>query len=247
MQVLAKTIENEVFRTVGTAVAVEEDGTTIVVTGMIESDREREAIFDVIATIAPGRCIEDNLELSQAMPQRIGSLEIASADVGAFVGSTAGLEDSGSLEPGDFGDQEILTDPLAAAGAGATGADVDVGSEGGFAYAAPIDPVGSGRALVGGFQGSSLDSVEVEASVEGDIADEAIVDAVVRELREDAATAGLNVRVTCRRGVVRLRGAVPTLDDADDAAEVASRIPGVSEVREDLEVGAGRIRPLHET
>jgi osmotically-inducible protein OsmY len=116
-------------------------------------------------------------------------------------------------------------------------------SEGGDAYVPPMDPVGGSRRLIGGFEMSSMDSIEVEPSALDNLpGDEGIADAIRLELGEDAATAGLPVRVTVRRGIVRLSGVVETLDDADNAAEVASRVPGVVEVREELDVRAGRVR-----
>ena len=41
-----------------------------------------------------------------------------------------------------------------------------------------------------------------------------------------------------RDGIVRLRGIVPTLDDAESAEEVAGRVPTVIEILEELEVAA---------
>jgi osmotically-inducible protein OsmY len=49
-------------------------------------------------------------------------------------------------------------------------------------------------------------------------------------------TTDLAVRVAVRNGVVYLRGAVSSLDDAESAEEVASRVPGVAEVVEELDV-----------
>ena len=66
--------------------------------------------------------------------------------------------------------------------------------------------------------------------------DEAMADLVRQELREDAATTDLEIRVVVRDGVVHLHGTVTDLDDADAAEEVASRIPGVREVSEELDV-----------
>ena len=66
--------------------------------------------------------------------------------------------------------------------------------------------------------------------------DEAIADAIRRELREDALTTDLTIRVTVRDGVAHLRGSVPSLDDAESAEEVAGRVPGVREVIEELDV-----------
>ncbi len=39
-----------------------------------------------------------------------------------------------------------------------------------------------------------------------------------------------------RNGVVHLRGRVADLDDADNAEAVASRVPGIREVVEELDV-----------
>lgn len=81
-----------------------------------------------------------------------------------------------------------------------------------------------------------MDSLEVERSSDGTLGDEAIADAIRRELREDAATTALTIDVAVYRGVARLRGTVQDIADAENAEEVAARVPGVLEVREELEV-----------
>ncbi len=81
-----------------------------------------------------------------------------------------------------------------------------------------------------------MDSLEVERSADGTLGDEAIADAIRRELREDAATTALAVDVAVYRGVARLRGTVQDIADAENAEEVAARVPGVLEVREELDV-----------
>jgi osmotically-inducible protein OsmY len=101
----------------------------------------------------------------------------------------------------------------------------------------PTDPVRERDGeVLGGFQTTSMDRVRVPRSADGEIGDEAIAEAVRRELREDAATSGLEISVDVRAGSVGLRGQVPSLDDAENAEEVASRVEGVTEVIEDLEV-----------
>jgi osmotically-inducible protein OsmY len=89
-----------------------------------------------------------------------------------------------------------------------------------------------GPEILGGFEASSTSDVdEVDRStLDGKPGDEAIADAVRRELREDAETTGLSLTVHVVNGVVRLRGRVADLTDAEDAEEVASRVPGVREV-----------------
>lgn len=222
MESLTKRIERRLAEDVEAYVAVEEDGEVIVLSGLLGAEGERQAVLDVVADVAPGRRIEDNMEAPELLSE--------------------GVEEGGLMEPGDFASQHILTDPLAAAGAGATGLESDVAAEGDAVYVPPIDPVGGSRTVVGGFETSSLDSLEVDRSAFGGPGDEAIADAIRRELREDAATAGLAVGVAVRNGVVRLHGRVPLLDDSDNAAEVAARVPGVVEVREELDVEGGRLR-----
>jgi hypothetical protein len=122
------------------------------------------------------------------------------------------------------------------------GSDGDDARDGGSAYFAPTDPVvttdARGRLQVlGGFGATSMDSVEVEPSAEdSQPGDEALADAIRRELREDALTTDLRILVAVRRGVAYLRGTVPGLDDAEDAEDVAARVPGVREVVERLAV-----------
>jgi osmotically-inducible protein OsmY len=240
---LAREIESRIAAEAEVYVAVEEDEGMLVLSGIVGGEGERQAALDIAASLAPDRRIEDNMELSDALPRLAGDIELAESDVAGMRGATPGLEQEEGLEPGDFTDQPLLTDPLAAAGAGPTGLDTDVVSEGGDAYVPPMDPVGGSRRLIGGFEMSSMDSVEVELSALDNLpGDEGIADAIRLELGEDAATAGLPIRVTVRRGIVRLSGVVETLDDADNAAEVASRVPGVVEVREELDVRAGRVR-----
>ena len=121
--------------------------------------------------------------------------------------------------------------------------DADDGTAG--VYFPPTDPVVTtdtrGRVQVlGGFSATSMDSVEVEPSASDALpGDEALADAIRRELREDALTTDLTVRVTVRRGVAYLRGTVPGLDDAENAEEVAGRVPGVREVVERLALARG--------
>ena len=100
------------------------------------------------------------------------------------------------------------------------------------------DPVLSpaGR-VMGGFARTSMDSVgAARSTLDSRPGDEALADAIRRELREDAATASLVVHVEVRGGVAFLRGRVDDLQDADNAAEVASRVPGVRQVVEHLTV-----------
>jgi hypothetical protein len=112
-------------------------------------------------------------------------------------------------------------------------------------FFAPTDPPvrilprsEQGYDVVGGFSQTSLD-VPIDFQqlphplLGGD-------DEIAREVRlalqEDALTADLPIHVTVRDGVVRLRGIVDNLSDAEAAEDVASQVPSVREVIEELDV-----------
>jgi hypothetical protein len=115
----------------------------------------------------------------------------------------------------------------------------------------PIDPVvepernSPDLEMVGGFQPEATDDTdedEDEAFAESIplSADERLIvrddedirDDVLRELREDALTTDFELDVEVRRGVVYLRGYLPTIDDAENAQAVAARVPGVVDVED---------------
>lgn len=106
----------------------------------------------------------------------------------------------------------------------------------------PTDPVIAtdehGEAeVLGGFSGTSMDDAPVaRSSSDGQPGDEALADAVRRELREDALTSGLDLNVEVRDGVAVLTGTVADLADADGAEEVAGRVAGIKEVMDRTEI-----------
>jgi len=104
-------------------------------------------------------------------------------------------------------------------------------------YIAPTDPpvVPGGRDTIEvaqGFAGTS-EGAEDRAGTPGD---DEITERVRDLLRTDAATSNLNLRVNTIDGVVYLRGLAQSLDDTDLAAEVASRVPGVIDVVDEMQV-----------
>jgi hypothetical protein len=143
------------------------------------------------------------------------------------------------LEP-SLVDQEILTDPMAAAG----GQDdiTDPVAEGDTVYSPPTDPVVGTDAhgetyILGGFSAGTEDAIgPLRSASDGTIGDEALVDAVQAALRRDAATTDLTLDVIVEQGIVRLRGRVPGIEDVDNAEAVAARVEGVQEVVEELQV-----------
>ena len=99
-------------------------------------------------------------------------------------------------------------------------------------YFPPTDPVvrvdrtGKTR-IAGGFSGGDVPE-------RGAVSDEALEDLIHRQLRHDASTAHLGLRVGVLQGVARLQGAVEDEADAENALAVAGDVPGVVEVLDEL-------------
>jgi osmotically-inducible protein OsmY len=233
MATLAEHIERRLARA-GLPAAVEEVDGKLVLTGMVMTEEERRAVLDIAAAEAPLMEIEDNIEVGGVLAEEIGGLRVSG--LGTEAGETSEPETSDeTFMPGDFEDQRLLKDPLAASGPSES--EGDLVAEGEVSYVPPTDPVmTSANEVLGGFAITSMDQVGAARSSDETIGDEAIADAVRRELAEDAATAGLDIEVTVEQGVVRLRGRVTDIEDAENAEEVASRVPGVVSVEEELEL-----------
>ena len=238
-----RTIEQAIKREAGLDVIVDERDGILSLDGLVDSIEERQAAEDIAVDNADGQPIENNLEVGDVLPT--SSARFAGSDPSAeLVGSVEQARHAGEEIDADLVDQEFLDDPQGAAGAhGSVDDDSDV-SEGGEVWVPPSDPVVTIDAhgepqVLGGFAQDALEEISVEPSAEDlQPGDEALADAIRRELREDGATTDLEIVVAVRRGVAHLRGRVAGPEDAEAAEEVAARVPGVLEVREELEVDA---------
>jgi osmotically-inducible protein OsmY len=230
-------IEHQLAQEAGVYAAVEETATEVVLSGLISSEEQRRAAIDIASAIAPGKRIIDNLEMLDVLPEGLDSLHISPRSEERVEGAQPGTSESEGLEAGDFGDQVIHSNTLGAAGPSGFTSDGDI-SEGEEVYVPPTDPVLTPEGeVLGGFGFSSGDSVTVETSSLGDrLSDGSIAAAIRQELREDASTTDLEIHVSVEGGVAELRGTVTSLDDAENAEAVASRVPGVVEVKENLKV-----------
>lgn len=230
-------IEQELAEEAGVYAAVEETATQVVLSGLISSEEQRQAALDIVSAMTPTKLIIDNLEVVDVLPEGLDSLNVSTASADGFESAQAETAESEGLEPGDFGNQVIHSNTLGAAGPSGFTSDEDI-SEGEEVYVPPTDPVLTPEGeILGGFGFSSDDSVTVETSSFGDrLSDGAIAVAIRQELREDASTTDLEIYVSVEGGVAELRGSVTSLDDAENAEAVASRISGVVEVKENLEV-----------
>lgn len=237
---IERIIEQEMSSVAGVDGVVEIQDGAIVISGMVASESARQAALDVAVGLVPDMEIVDNLEISAVLPARIGDLHVSEAEAGSFPVADAGTGDSEALEPGDFTDQRLLQDASNEMGPASREhgfEDEDV-LEGEDVYVPPMDPVmGPDGEVLGGFSLSSMDDVAVErSSFDGQVGDEAIADAVRRELSEDSLTTGLAIQVLVRQGIVHLRGRVDDVLDVENAEEVAARVPGVVQVEESLDV-----------
>jgi len=217
-------------------VVVEADDGVLVISGIVETEEARQAALDIVAEAAPGIRVDDQLEVESVLPTDVD--RFASGEPSAeMLDDVEDVELSGELEP-DFTDQPLLRDPIAAGGP--TSEIEDLVESGDEVYSPPDDPVlttdAQGRPeVLGGFGGEADVPVE-PSSLDRSPGDEALADAIRRELREDSSTADLSILVAVREGVVHLRGRVADLDDAENAEAVAARVPGVREVIEELDV-----------
>jgi BON domain len=92
--------------------------------------------------------------------------------------------------------------------------------------------------VLGGFASDSYDETEDDEDsplrVQG--GDDEIAARVRRALRSDAYTGELNIHVEVEDGVAYLTGKVRSLEDIEQAEQVAGDVPGVEEVEEELEI-----------
>jgi osmotically-inducible protein OsmY len=233
---LSERIERQLAEA-GLQVTVESSGGAVVLSGVVDTEEAREAAADIVAQALPDARIDNQIEVETVLPTDVDDFA-GDEPTAEMAESATDIRASGELDP-DFTDQPVLRDPLAAAGPSSSEADDEVAG-GGEVYTPPDDPVvttdahGMARVL-GGF-GTEEDEPEVDVSSDGRRGDEALAEAVRRELAEDAATTDLQIVVAVRNGVAHLRGQVADLDDADNAEAVASRVPGIREVVEELDV-----------
>ncbi len=228
---LAERIEQAIEREAGLSILVEEDNGTVILTGLVETPRERQAAEDIALTVAPDARIDNSLEVTAEAPLSVDDYVADVPTVPNLPDDVSELQEPSEEVLPDFTNEPDLV----------PSADQD-DEESADTLFAPTDPVISvddeGEAhVLGGFSPTSDESVAVTSStLDNQPGDEAIADAVRRELREDASTTHLNLAVLVRDGVVTLRGVVEGIEDSENAEDVAGRVPGVVEVIDETTV-----------
>ena len=248
---------NQEYDDVELGVAVEMRDGEIILTGLVDSDEDRQAAIDLAQPYAHdlGLRINDGLEVESFGPEGafdpdtnrnppgFGDLDVTGVTEGEAAAERVGSDvNSGYVDLADRDEQPLDADFEGDPG---TTDVIEVVQEG-MTYFPPTDPPttdasGANFAVLNGFGETSDDTSAADADEPEDDAnrlpvDDELADIVRRELAEDALTTDLPVHVLARGGTVILRGEVDTLEDAENAEAVANRIPAVVEVREELSV-----------
>ena len=102
----------------------------------------------------------------------------------------------------------------------------------------PIDPPVTRRGRDDARIAGAVDEIDEDWYDDEDapLSDDEISARVRRALRMDSATRMLHILVSTHDGVVTLRGRVQTLEDTDNAMDVASRVPTVVDVIDEIDV-----------
>lgn len=215
----------------------------VILSGVSDSTESQAAVAESVKWLAPGMPVQNNITVAAGVTAETESAyedRNLPGDTEPPAGSESiQAEGISDLDLG-FTDQPLETNELNVVDDDVMDLDESVEPE--PAFFAPTDPVlklgeRGGADVLGGFTPTSDTSFEVDRSAEGQQpGDEAIADAVRRELREDALTTDLPIEVVVEEGVVHLHGRVSSLEEAEGAEDVASRVPGVREVLEELEL-----------
>lgn len=239
---LAEQVKQRLADEAGIYAAVRVVGDTAYLDGLVESLEQRNAATDLAQAMVGIKRVQNDLDV-----------EDLEAGSGYDVNDSAQIADlTYQMLQGDLPLSADALDPDFNDAAPHVGADMTsdsmVATEAGLPYSPPTDPVvrpaenNQGLEIVGGFGAAADDAfpddpvgTALGAAPPGD---EDLEEQVLAELAADAMTTDLAIEVAARNGVVRLRGRVPTLDDAEAAEAVAGNVPGVREVIEELEVAA---------
>jgi osmotically-inducible protein OsmY len=237
MGALAHRIEEQIESQAGQSIAVQVDDGRLVLNGMVESDEARVAALDIARGLAGEVSVEDGLEVEAGPPGVLDDY----TDAPPFTATNMAEAREAQIEP-DFVSEEA--EPVARELTDIAVSSDDLGFNEEQVQFPPTDPVvrtddEMNAEILGGFSPTSTSAVGVApSSLDRQPGDEALADAIRRELREDAATTELKIQVEVVEGIAYLRGAVPHMEDLDAVEAVAGEVPGVREVVDELEVQA---------
>jgi osmotically-inducible protein OsmY len=237
---LASRIEREIEARAGVSVIVEDTRDAIVISGRVDTAEAKQAATDIAAELVTGKRIDNDLEVEGVVPTEVSEFYHGVAPTAPAPENVAEIRAMGAELDPDFTDQKLDTTSLELAGVDADEDPQERTDD--ESYFPPTDPVVTSDShdelkVLGGFSATSDEAAPVARSAsDGKLGDGAIADAVRRELAEDASTTALQIHVVVRDGVVHLRGTVQDVEDSENAEAVASRVAGVREVVEELQI-----------
>lgn len=201
-------IQNEIQRSlasVGLSLNVDVDDGVVTLEGMVLSEEEREAAQDLVTVVAGVTNFVDQMEVVE------------------FDG------DYPDVLPG-FLTRTDDRDPLTDEADDDWTVDIRRAIEDDASWVPPMDPpvdlsnTPGGIEVAAGFQTAATDDDDTGPTT---VDDARIIESVIRELNEDAATTHLNLHVASVNGTVVITGYSTDPDDGDNVAAVASRVSGV--------------------
>ncbi len=227
---------NEMLEAAGIFLVTELRDGLLMLSGEVDSVENRQAALDVATALAEPRGIrvDDSIDILPDSPDTAFEDDTADGS-SAFRYIDPDRDDDNRVDAGFESEPDFTGD------IGTT--DSEEAAAEAIPYFPPTDPVirqtddRETLEVVGGFSATSMDDQVGGASFD-DRNDDDLNQAVMRELAEDSLTIDLDVQAATVNGVVVLRGVVDTLEDAENAEAVASRVPGVKEVREEITVTA---------
>jgi osmotically-inducible protein OsmY len=235
---LAQRIQERIHRELHLPVVAAEQQGSIYLSGQASSQAARENAERIAASLAPDKRIVNGIEIESTASSDINDLRGQAEEqrnptqLDEQLSPTTILTDTGVAS-------SVLDQPLETDEANVSNdsvADLLPSVEPDSTYFAPTDPVTGpdehgNLDIIGGWTPTSDSDLSVNPSYEDNLpGDEALAEAIERELHEDALTTDLELDVSVENGVARLRGQVRGPEDADAAQDVASRIPGVRDV-----------------
>lgn len=223
---------------VGLPLAIDVRDGNVRITGAVSSNEDYQAALDLVSSIEGIIGVQDEIEITTVAPDQ--AFDDSSSAQGFDFTETPATDD---LEGFEY--EADLSEDV-----GAGTSDYQKSVEEAEPYFPPTDPVVEPSNdeqeldITGGVQDTSMDELAAEPELDaireepatppaGRRDDETVREDVSRELREDAATADLDLEVGVINGTVILRGRVTDLDDSYNAEEVARRVPGVLDVTDE--------------
>ncbi len=203
------------------------DGGIVYLDGTVRTGLEKAEVERLVDRVSGVKKVVNNLVIAETVPMRLGVEGQAIQDP-----TFEEVEDAEpSIEP-DLQDDVGPTDVM------------ESGSES-EPFFPPTDPVvlpttreRQGIEVIGGFAPTSEDDVSEPLDHPPAVfhSDDEIAEDVRSALRRNASTTNLVIAVGVRRGIAYLRGQVQSLEDIEEAEAVVASVPGVLDVREELEV-----------